>query len=95
MHLTFVLKIVGGWLVGGALFGAGLLYLLNPLAGLATLIIVVTGIMILIMPIVHVGIAFYQTKHKNHNAPLLALYMVIGFIVTILALGLTGWFNFA
>jgi len=95
MHLTSVLKIVGGWLVGGALFGAGLLYLLNPLAGLATLILVVTGIMILIMPIVHVSIAFYQTKHKNYNAPLLALYMVIGLIVTILALGFTGWFNFA
>jgi hypothetical protein len=94
MHLSSVLRIVVGWLVGGALFGAGLLYLLNPLAGLATLIIVVTGIMVLVMPIVHVGIAFYQTKHKTYNAPLLALYMVIALIVTIFALGLTGWFNF-
>jgi len=94
MHLASVLRILGGWLMCGALFGAGLLYLLNPLAGLATLIIVVTGIMILVMPIIHVSIALYQTKRKNYNAPLLASYMVIGLVVTIFALGLTGWFNF-
>jgi len=95
MSLVSVFKIVGGWLVAGAVFGAGLLYLLNPLAGLATLIIVVSGIMVLVMPIFHVGIALYQSKHKTYNAPLLTLYMFIALVVTIFALGLTGWFNFA
>lgn len=95
MSLVSVFKIVGGWLVAGAVFGVGLLYLLNPLAGLATLIIVVSGIMVLVMPIVHVGVAFYQSKHQTYNAPLLTLYMFIALVVTIFALGLTGWFNFA
>jgi hypothetical protein len=94
MSLIPVLKIVGGWLLAAVLFGLGLLYLLNPIAGLASLIIVMSGLMLIAAPAVHVGIALYQSKRKTYNAPLLTLYMFVGTLVTFFSLAFTGWFNF-
>jgi FtsH-binding integral membrane protein len=95
MTLSSILKIVVSWVIVGLLFGAGLLYLFKPLAGLTFLIIVMSGLMILVAPAVHVGLLWFQERRGIKNPLLVLLYMFVGVIVAFIVLVFSGFFDFA
>lgn len=95
MRLAAILKIVVSWVLVGVLFGGLTLYLLNPLAGLTFLIIVASALMVLVAPIAHVGILWFQQKKGKINHGLAIYYMVIGVVVVFLLLAFSGLFDFA
>jgi predicted PurR-regulated permease PerM len=86
------IQLFGAWFFGGLSVGFGLLWLLNPMAGLATLIIVVSLIAMFIAPLLHM---FLRRRNNQGGSSGVALgILVISLVVVFFLLIGSGAFNF-
>jgi hypothetical protein len=83
------LKIFASWFLGSAAVGIGFLFLFNPLAGLASLVVVVTALSMSVAPLVHMIMRRHGFGFGRIMATLLA-----GLVVMFFAAASTGLFNF-
>ncbi len=89
-------KILAGWFITGLAFAAFTVWL-NPMAGLGVLMILVSAIMMVVAPPIHILIAKWKEKSSGEPACIgqVALISVGALIIVIVLLGATGMFNFA
>lgn len=88
-------RILLGWATVSLIVGPGCLYLFNPLAGLSSLLLVLSGVALLIAPVVHIAIASKQQKSTDGpTSGMILVFGVVGFIALFVLLTATGWFNF-
>lgn len=89
-------KILASWFISGLAFAAFTVWL-NPMAGLGVLMILVSAIMIVVAPPIHILIAKRQEQSAEAPAGVgqVVLISVGALILLIVVLGATGMFNFA
>ena len=72
----------------------GLLYLLNPLAGLTFLLLTMSGVMFLLAPVAHIGIVKWLQSTGYYNPWAVVAWIAGGVLLVFFLLALTGIFNF-
>ena len=88
------LKIFILWFISGLAVGGGLIYLLNPMAGLFVLLAILTFSVSVIAPIIHIIIES-RNKENNTTKSMNNFVIVIGSVlILIIFLSSSGMFNF-
>jgi len=94
MSISPVIAIISGWFFSGLILGGAFLFLFNPLAGLAFLTLVTMGIIMFVMPVVHIVIMKSQKKENTYRPRVVVFFLIAIVFVSFFALSLTGIFNF-
>ena len=88
------LKIFILWFISGLAVGGGLIYSLNPMAGLFVLLAILTFTVSVIAPIIHIIIES-RNKENNSTKSMSNFVIVMGSVlILIIILSSSGMFNF-
>jgi hypothetical protein len=86
------LRIFASWFFGGLVLGLGFLLLFNPMAGLASLIVVVSLALMFVAPAIHL---YLSRDGSASYSPIAKAAMVLsGLLVLLTVLVASGIFNF-
>ena len=95
MQMSRSFQILARWFVVGVIF-IGLTFGLNPMPGLALLMLLVGACMIFVAPIIHILLARRQERSGSKPASTVTVFLIStgAILALIILLGATGAFHF-
>lgn len=95
MQMSRSFQILARWFVVGVIF-IGLTFGLNPMPGLALLMLLVGACMIVVAPAIHILLAKRQQRSGSEPASAGTVFLVSAgaILALIILLGATGFFHF-